>query len=405
MSRLRARLMRLLFPAPRTGVAPSPPGAASSAATSLPGVATSPSPLRNPQSAIRILIVRPDHLGDLLLAGPALAALRAALPAAHLTGLVGPWGQPIWERLPSLDAVETLPFPGIVARPARPWQPYTLLWTQARRLRAGCYDLAVILRFDYWWGALLAEQARISVRWGYGLPAVAPFLTHPVPYQVGRHEVAQNLALVAALTATEPGTVPMPDPTPGRPPLDFPLTADDSAWAAAHLPALGRTVAIHPGTNGSLKLWTLDGWAAVAAWLAAQGYHVVFTGSAAEAPLVAAIQARMEPPAAAATTDLAGQTSLGQLAALFAGCAAVLGVDSGPLHIATAVGPPTVRLYGPSDEAIWGPWGSPTRHRVVRAPGTQPGHFLDPTRTALEGGAEMQAIPAAQVIGALATVL
>ncbi len=395
MSGLRDRLVRLLFPAPRTGAAP----AASS--------------FRNPQptrgtlraSALRILILRPDHLGDLLLAGPALAVLRAAFPAAHLTGLVGPWGRPIWERLPSLDALATLPFPGIVVRPAQPWQPYTLLRAQARRLQAGNYDLAVILRFDYWWGALLAEQACIPVRWGYGLPAVAPFLTHPVPYQAGRHEVAQDLALVAALTADGPGTPLARDPMPGRPPLDFPLTADERAWAVAQLPEAGRTVAIHPGTNGSLKLWTLDGWAAVAAWLLAQGYRVVFTGSAAEAPLVAALRARMEPHQAAATTELAGQTSLGQLGAVFAGCAAVLGVDSGPLHIATAVGPPTVRLYGPSDEAIWGPWGSPARHRVVRALGTRPGHFLDPSRDALEGGAEMQAIPATQVISTLATVL
>ena len=395
MSRLRDRLVRLLFPAPPLDSGPP----SNSARNSELRTQNSELPTRQ-----RILIIRPDHLGDLLLAGPALAAVRAAFPAAHLTGLVGPWGRAVWERLPSLDAVATLPFPGIVTRPVRPWQPYTLLRTQARRLRAGGYDLALILRFDYWWGALLAEQARIPVRWGYGLPAVAPFLTQPVPYQAGRHEVAQDLALVAALTANGPATALAAAPLPGKPPLDFPLTADERTWATVHLPA-DRIVAIHPGTNGSLKLWTLDGWAAVAAWLADQGYPVLFTGSAAEAPLVAAIRARLAPPALAATTDLTGQTSLGQLGALFAGCAAVLGVDSGPLHIATAVGPPTVRLYGPSDEALWGPWGSPARHPVVRAPGTRPGHFLDPTRHALEGGAEMQAISAAQVLDALATVL
>ncbi len=387
MSSPRDRLVRLLFPAPR------------------PGAAGNATPFRTPHSARRILIVRPDHLGDLLLAGPALAALRAALPTAHLTGLVGPWGRPIWDRLPNLDAVETLPFPGIVARPARPWQPYTLLRTQARQLRAGRYDLALILRFDYWWGALLAEQARIPVRWGYDLSAVAPFLTHRAPYQAGRHEVVQNLALVAALTAGRPDAAPTPDAAPGRPALQFPLSPDERAWAATQQPAGIRYIAIHPGTNGSLKLWTLAGWAAVATGLLAQEYRVIFTGSATEAPLVAAIQARMESAQAAATINLTGQTDLGRLGALFAGCAAVAGVDSGPLHIATAVGAPTVRLYGPSDEAIWGPWGAPAHHRVVRAPGTRPGHFLDPTRHALEGGPEMQAITAAQVIDAVAAIL
>lgn len=388
MSALRDRLVRLLFPAPRRPIAEW-------------------ESFRNPPAAPRILIMRPDHLGDLLFAGPALAQLRAVFPQAHLTGLVGPWGRPIWERLTSLDAVETLPFPGIVARPARPWQPYTLLRREARRLRAGRYDLAIILRFDYWWGALLAEQAGIPVRWGYDLPVIAPFLTQRVPYVAGRHEVAQDLALVQALATTMPAApaLPAPDRAAGQPPLIFPLRAEEQAWAATQVPVGTRAVAIHPGTNGSLKLWTLDGWATTATWLVEQDYRVLFTGSAAEGPLVAAIRARLAPAVLAATADLAGQTTLGQLAALFAGCAAVLGVDSGPLHIATAAGAPTVRLYGPSDEGIWGPWGPVDRHRIVRAPGTRPGHFLDPTRQALEGGAEMIAIASAQVIAAVAALL
>jgi heptosyltransferase-2/heptosyltransferase-3 len=388
MSALRDRLVRLLFPAPRRPISEW-------------------ESFRNPQSPIRILIIRPDHLGDLLFAGPALAQLRAVFPQAHLTGLVGPWGRPIWERLASLDAVETLPFPGIVARPERPWQPYTLLRREARRLRAGRYDLAIILRFDYWWGALLAEQARIPVRWGYDLPVIAPFLTNRVPYVAGRHEVAQDLALVQALAATVPDAPPLPpaDRAAGQPPLIFPLRAEEQAWAATQIPAGTRAAAIHPGTNGSLKLWTLDGWAATATWLVEQGYRVLFSGSAAEGPLVAAIRARLAPAVRAATTDLAGQTTLGQVAALFARCAVVLGVDSGPLHIATAVGAPTVRLYGPSDEGIWGPWGPADRQRLVRAPGTRPGHFLDPTRQELEGGAEMVAITPAQVRTAAAELL
>ena len=80
-----------------------------------------------------------------------------------------------------------------------------------------------------------------------------------------------------------------------------------------------RAVVIHPGTNASLKLWTPDGWAAVATRLVALGYAVLFTGSAAEGPLVEAIRGRMEPAPRAATRSLAGQTTLGQLGALCAG--------------------------------------------------------------------------------------
>ena len=84
-----------------------------------------------------------------------------------------------------LDDIGELPFPGIAARPATPWEPYGILRNAARELRARHYDMAVILRFDYWWGALLAEQAGIPVRWGYDLPETARFLTHALPYQPG----------------------------------------------------------------------------------------------------------------------------------------------------------------------------------------------------------------------------
>lgn len=375
----RDRLVRLLFPAPalRSG-SHGPPS--------------------------RILVIRPDHLGDLLFATPALTHLRAAYPQAHISGLVGPWGQVVWQRQPMLDEVLTIPFPGIHARPTRPWQPYTFLRSQARLLAQGNYDLAVILRFDYWWGALLAEQAGIARRWGYDQPANRPYLTHALGYEEGRHEVEQNMALVAAVAPEPP--IPSVERNTGRPPLLFPRTAEETAWAETQLgPAATRTVLIHPGTNGSLKLWTLDGWATVARWLLQHGYDVILSGSPAEIPLVEAIRACLQPDEAERVRNMAGETTLGQLAALAAECRAVLGVDSGPLHIATAVGAATLRLYGPSDENIWGPWGPVARNITVRASGTVPGRFLDPDRQALEGGPPMQAITAQQVLQPLARML
>jgi ADP-heptose:LPS heptosyltransferase len=94
-----------------------------------------------------------------------------------------------------------------------------------------------------------------------------------------------------------------------------------------------------------------------------KGYEakVVLTGSASEAPLVQAIAEQMTSQPIVA----AGQTTLGQLAALMARCRLVLGVDSGPLHLAVAVGTPTVHLYGPVDSRTFGPWGDPARHIVL----------------------------------------
>ena len=118
-----------------------------------------------PTSLPSILVIRPDHLGDLLFTTPALRLLRQNYPGARITALVGPWGAPILANNPHVDEIITLPFPGFTrqAKPS-PWQPYTLLRHWARRLR-GQYDLAFVLRFDHWWGALLAQQAAYTCAW------------------------------------------------------------------------------------------------------------------------------------------------------------------------------------------------------------------------------------------------
>jgi ADP-heptose:LPS heptosyltransferase len=370
----------------------------------------------------RILVIRPDQVGDLLFATPALARLREAFPAAHITGLIGPWGRgTVWERLPELTEVRTCPFPGIVARPARPWDPYVTLRTVAAALRPQAFDLALVLRFDYWWGALLAEQAAIPHRWGYGLPVMRPYLTMAEPYWPGRHEGEQNLALVeAVIAAAADGTLPVlhgelgpaePEPVDrerGIPPLYFPLRDEERAWADAQRASgpMGQpAIAIHPGSNATIKLWTPEGWAAVTRWLLERDFAVVFTGTKGEHALIETIRSRLTTGQQAAVPNLAGQTSLGQLAALFATLPLVLGVDNGPLHLATAVGTPTVRLYGPSDETLWGPWGPAPLHRVVRAPGTVPTGDLQPGRTGLAGGPEMLAITPEQVIAAMEDAL
>ena len=80
----------------------------------------------------------------------------------------------------------------------------------------------------------------------------------------------------------------------------------------------------------------------------------------------------------------------------------VLGVDSGPLHIADALRRPALHLYGPSDETIWGPWGDPQTQRAFRAPGTKPTMKLDVGAEGLEGGPEMRAITLEMVLAQVA---
>ncbi len=317
-----------------------------------------------PDAPSRILLIRPDHLGDVLFTTPAIRTLRTALPQSHLACLVGPWSRAVLEHNPHLDEIVTCHFPGFTRRPKPSLlQPYFALSSYARELRDKKFELAVVLRFDHWWGALLAYLARIPVRLGYDIAEVQPFLTEALPYVPGRHEVEQNLTLVERIAGGR-------QPKSSAPlSLEFPLTAEDEAFAERYLTEHGAgeddfLVCIHPGTGAAVKLWREQAWIQVAEALVERyKARIVLTGSAGERTLAQAIATGMKaktPPIVAA-----GETSLGQLAALMARCGLALGPDSGPLHLAVAVGTPTVHLYGPVDSRTFGPWGDPARHLII----------------------------------------
>jgi lipopolysaccharide heptosyltransferase II len=312
--------------------------------------------------APRILVIRPDHLGDLLFVTPALRVLRQRFPDAHITALIGPWGLPVLRDCPHINDVIALPFPGFTkqAKPS-PWQPYALLHRWARQLR-GCYDLAVVLRFDHWWGALLAYLAGVPQRVGYAVPQVAPFLSHAAPYIAGRHQVIQNQRLLDwGEVNAHPSGNPPHALSPIDCPLEFHIPEQAVAWATELL-GQSRPIAIHPGAGAAIKLWRVEGWVVVADALSKEtGSQVILTGTKAEHPLCVEIAAQMR----SEPLMMAGKTTLDQLAAILSKCRLVLGLDSGPLHLAVATGTPTVHLYGPVDAATFGPWGSQKRHRVL----------------------------------------
>ena len=152
-------------------------------------------PIGKPQ---RILLIRPDHLGDLLLAIPAIQRARALAPDGAISLLVGPWNLEAAQHIAGVDDVATLDFPWFNRTAKRaPWLPYAQLMREAARFSRQEYDMAVVLRHDFAWGAALAARAGIPQRVGYALPECAPFLTTALPYRP-RHEAAQALRLVDA---------------------------------------------------------------------------------------------------------------------------------------------------------------------------------------------------------------
>ncbi|HKP52307.1 MAG TPA: glycosyltransferase family 9 protein [Chloroflexia bacterium] len=361
---------------------------------------------KRPGEIKRILVIRPDHLGDLLFATPALALIRQSFPEAHITGAVAPWGRAMWEDNPDLDTLVTIPFPGIAGhKQGGPLAPYRMLGEVAKKLARERYDLGIALRFDHWWGAALMWVAGIPQRWGYDTPGMGAWLAGKVAYVSGRHEVEQNVRLVEGVLRRvgaghspplqvhrNQGKPSLRSPSPTPPPNAEELLGE---WQEAR-----HRVVIHPGTGAANKLWTIAGWAEVVNNLRAQGWQVALTGSPGERKLVDAIASACNSVGAWRAMPLQGDllnlvektASLGELTWVLSQAHLVLGVDSGPLHIAASLGKPTLHLYGPSDETIWGPWGDPDKHRVLRAPGTRPTMRLEVGSHALEGGPEMQAI-------------
>jgi len=318
----------------------------------------------------RILLIRPDHLGDLILTTPILQALREHASDAHLTMMVGPWSSEIVARHPALDHLLTCPFPGFSRTPQRPLAPYKLLFKVARQLRREHFDLAINLRPDFWWGAALLYLAGIPRRVGYALQPGQPFLSLALPFPAGEHAAVSNLRLASA-GLVKLGYAPLAEPfTPERYPTSFKPTAEERAWAGARLHGVGieddtPLIVIPPGSGAAVKLWRAEAWATCANTLRAtltspRQARILLTGSPGERELVEKV-ARDIPGGATVITD----ASVGQLAALLERATCVLTVDNGPGHIAVAQNTPGVHLFGPTDPRIFGPWGDPQRHIVL----------------------------------------
>lgn len=315
-----------------------------------------------------ILVLRPDHLGDMLFASAALSQLRQGLPDTRIVLLVGPWNAELAARYAqNYDALLTLPFPGFTRQEKGGLlAPYRTLWRAARELRRwqrqhGRLDLALNLRFDFWWGGLLGLCAGIPLL-GYDTPLVQLVASETRPYVAGRHEVQQNLAL-AEYVIQRWGKAGAPTAEPY-----FPISAAEQAAADQWLRerGTGKLLIIHPGAGDPAKQWPTARWAAVAQELLVDNnLRLLVTGSSKERALGQAIADLQPLHYRSRIYNVAGETNLGRLAALVARADLVIGVDSGPLHLASTLHRPSLRLFGPSDAQIWGPWPPNAARNVV----------------------------------------
>lgn len=308
-----------------------------------------------PEVPRSILVVRLDHLGDVLMSTPALAALRAAWPKARLDVLASPWGRAALAGNPHVDEV---------LEGAAPWYdpkrralsglPGVL--SLGRRLRRRAYDWAFDLRGDP--RVILFHLVPASRRrFGFSGLGLESLLTDAIPYERRRGMLDGSLDLAAAAGAQAVGRRPV-----------FVISEEDRRQAQALLePVLRgptpRYAVIAPGSNRVETRWGTERFARVASALA-EDLPVVLVGGPGDAEVTAAV-GRLALPARLA--DLAGRTRLGTLAAVLERASVLVTNDSGPAHLAAAVDCATIAIFGPSDPALTFPYEDGTRFVSVAA--------------------------------------
>ncbi|WP_322481112.1 lipopolysaccharide heptosyltransferase II [Thermogemmatispora sp.] len=315
----------------------------------------------------RILVIRLDLIGDLVLSLTLVHALKRTYPEAEIDLLAMPSTAPIASADPDLAQIITYD-PNIWRRPralvrGRNWREAFIL---LRRLRARRYDLAVSVFGP--WAALLALLSGARRRVGFAGESYAGFMTDPVPgrhWQRGdrRHEVDYCLELARAA-----GVSVRPEDRWPRLSIDpqarleiasllkrlDPANGAEEQTQSATSPVRPLVVCHIASHNGYAKRWPIPYWARLLTGLAREVQaRLVLTGASGDLPLITAVLQRLE--RSTPVLNLAGQTSLPQLAALMEMADLVISGDSGPMHIAAATGAPLIAIHGPTDPALSGP--------------------------------------------------
>jgi ADP-heptose:LPS heptosyltransferase len=293
----------------------------------------------------RILLVNLAHIGDVLLTTPAIAAVRARFPQAHMAMLVAPWSREVIAHNPRLNEV--------MMHRASWWDrsrgsPYLVpreFFSLVRELRQKKFDWVINFK-SFFQENLAFALAGIPRRVGYGLYGGGFLQTDCLPFAWQQHVVLQHLTLTDAVGAHA-----------SNPKLEMFVSHDDERSAESWLSqiSVSRWIAMHVGAGYPSKLWPIERYAQLANVLAEKyDAAIVLVGGKDDLPLIAQMQTTLRAPHAV----VAGQASISQTAAVIQHCAIFVGNDSGPAHLAAAMKVPTVTLFsGENDAALWRPYG------------------------------------------------
>jgi ADP-heptose:LPS heptosyltransferase len=295
----------------------------------------------------RVLVVRLDNTGDVLLAGPAVRAVAAH--ADHVTVLAGPAGAAAARLLPGVNEVLAwrAPWVELSAPPVRAGDVQALV----RRLAAGAFAEALVLT-SFHQSPLptalvlrLAGIRRIAAISG-DYPGSLLDVRHRLDDDIPEAERGLSLARAAGfeLPAADNGRLAVRDPLP----------------RVGHLTGPAPYLVLHPGASAPARRWPLQRWAEAVTELARRGRRAVLTGGRDEQGMTTAAAGLGRDAPAGAVVNLGGRTSLEQLAAVLAGADAVIVGNTGVAHLAAAVDTPVVSLFAPVVPAArWAPYGVP----------------------------------------------
>jgi ADP-heptose:LPS heptosyltransferase len=300
-----------------------------------------------------VLVLRLDRIGDVLMSLPALAELRAALPHARLRLAVGRWSEEVARSAPVDEVlVWSAPWAGRADEGASSARE---LAREAWSLRHAPPDVALDLQGDVR-ASVLLRLTGARRRIGYANTGGGWLLTDVVPLDETVSWVEQNRRAVGALIGSRPPVVPEV------------LTEADRGFAVRLFNTLGLEarrplVGIHPSGGRMVKQWDPARWGQVGARLQEQyGATVVLTGSAADRDLARQVAAVLPQRA----YDVTGRLTVRETMAVIGSLDLFLSSDTGTMHMACAVGTPSVSLFGPSDPRRYFSGGDDGRHTVVR---------------------------------------
>jgi lipopolysaccharide heptosyltransferase I len=296
------------------------------------------SPVSPTHTPARILIIKPSALGDIVHTLPILNLLRTRWPEAHIAWLVNPPFAGLLEGHRQLD--EVIRFERHHFGTGW-WNPAALvdLWNFTRLLRSKKFDLVIDLQglFRSGW---LARATGSPMRVGFADAREMGwiFYTHRVPVETWeQHALGRYLNIAEALGC-------------GREPVTF----EFPPMQALSQPIEGKYAVLLPGTNWETKRWPVESFAQLVTPLRERfGLRTVVAGAKDAIDLARQIRAINE---GEEIIDLSGKTSLPQLVTLLAGAAVVIANDSGPMHIASALGRPLVTIFGPTNPIRTGPF-------------------------------------------------